>query len=301
MAHLVVFKAGHDGISAAGDARAGWGVTGHAVRRGKVVGLVIGDGRQVGRDILADLFELGFFERLDAGGDGLISKDDDWHAVVAGDIDRLDGGVKTILDIGRRQDNPRRIAVSAETGQVKVGLFDARRHAGGRTAPLHVNQHQWQLGHHRVAQGFGFQRNARTAGTGHRHAPRVARAQGHRNGGNLVLTLNKSAAVLGQLAPQQFHDVRPGCDRVAGAETNAGRDESVSERFVAVHHHLLAGPFLAFDKLECLEKVFERVTVAGVECGQGIIQNALILAPESLADEFLQFRHVQVEYFGDQA
>ena len=160
-----MFETGHNRILSAGDSRAGRRVTCHAVRRGQVIRLVIGDGRQIRRDILADFFEVGLFKGLDAGGDGLIGKDDDRDAESAGDIDRFDGGVKAILDIGRRQDHSRRIAVTAKTSEVEVGLLDAGRHAGGGPAALHVNQHQRQFGHHGVAQSLGFQGNAWTAGS----------------------------------------------------------------------------------------------------------------------------------------
>ena len=62
------------------------------------------------------------------------------HVVFAGDVDRLDGGVKTILHAGRGEDDPRGVAVPAKAGDVQVGLLDAGGHAGGRPAALDVAQ-----------------------------------------------------------------------------------------------------------------------------------------------------------------
>ena len=52
--------------------------------------------------------------------------------------------------------------------------------------------------------------------------------------------LDERAAVFRQFAAQQFHDVRPRRDRITRAEPHAGGDQAVAQRFVAVHHDLVA-------------------------------------------------------------
>ena len=190
--------------------------------------------------------------------------------------------------------------MSAKAGDVEVGLFNARGHAGGGPAALHIDHDQRQLRHDGVTQRLGLQRNARAAGTRDRHAPGVTRAERHRNGGNFIFALNKGPAVFGQLASQQFHNVRPGGDWITGAKTNTGSDQAVTERFVAGHDDLMAGPFLAFDESECFQDVVERVAVTRMESGQGIVQDALILAAKAFADELFELGHIQVEHFRDQ-
>ncbi len=58
---------------------------------------------------------------------------------------------------------------------------------------------------------------------------------------------------------------------------------------------------LALDELEGLQHVAQRVIVAGLESGQGVVQHAGILAAEPLADERLELGDVQVEDAGHQA
>ena len=88
---------------------------------------------------------------------------------------------------------------------------------------------------------------------------------------------------------------------IARAETHAGGDEAVAERFVAVHHDLMAVLFLAVDELERFQHVAERIGVAGMKRRERVVQDARVLAGETFADELFQLRHVQVEHFGDQA
>ena len=42
--------------------------------------------------------------------------------------------------------------------------------------------------------------------------------------GDLVFGLNERSAILRQFAPEQFHDVAPGRDRITRAKAHAGRD-----------------------------------------------------------------------------
>ena len=95
-----------------------------AVGLGQIVGLVVGDGREIGRDVLANFFEVRLFKRLDARGDALVGEDKNGRAVFARNVDGLDRGVKTIFHARRREHDSRRIAVTAEAGDVQVGLLD---------------------------------------------------------------------------------------------------------------------------------------------------------------------------------
>ena len=72
MSHFVVFEAGDDGIFAAGNSFARRRVMRQSVRRGEIIWLEVGNGCQVGRDVLADFFEVWLLAGLDARGDGLI-------------------------------------------------------------------------------------------------------------------------------------------------------------------------------------------------------------------------------------
>ena len=114
--------------------------------------------------------------------------------------------------------------------------------------------------------------------------------------------LDESAAVFRQFAAEQFHDVRPRRDGITRAETHAGGNQTVAQRLVAVHHHLMAVLFVGRVKLERLEQVVQRVIVAGVETASArCCTNARILAAETFLDELGQFGNVQVENLREQA
>ena len=243
----------------------------HAVRGGQIVGLVIGHRREIRRDVLANLFEVRFREGLDARGNGLVAQNEHRHVVFARDVDGFNGGVEAVLDIRRRHHHARRVAMAAEAGDVQVGLLDLRRHAGGRAAALDVHHHQRHFRHDGPAERFHLQRDARPAGAGDRHPPGVAGAHGHRDGRNFVLALDERAAVLRQFAAQNFHDIRPGRDRIARAEPDARGNQAVGQGFVAVHHDLDGCLVLALDELKGLDHVAERVAVAGMKRGQRVV------------------------------
>ena len=126
MPPLVVLQTGHHRVSAVLDPRPRRTMPARTGLRLKVVRLVGRGWRQVGRQIPANLLQLRLIERLDPGRDGLITQQHDRHAVSAGDIHRLHRRVKTILHIGRGQHHARGVAVSAEAGNVQVGLLDVR-------------------------------------------------------------------------------------------------------------------------------------------------------------------------------
>ena len=228
-------------------------------------------------------------------------KNDDRHAVFARDVHRFNGRVKTVFDIRRRNHHARGIAVAAEAGDVQIGLFDVGRHARGRAAALDVHDDQRHFRHDRPAERLGLERNARTAGAGDRHPAAVTRADGHRDRGDFVFRLHKRAAVFGQFAPQQFHDVRPRRDGITRAETHARRQQTVAQRFVAVHHDLVPAFVLAFHELEGLQHVAQRMAVTGMERRQRVVQNARIFAGETFADQLFQLGHIQIKHLGHEA
>src|ERR1043166_9198942 len=190
--------------------------------------------------------------------------------------------------------------MTAKAGDVQIGLLDVGRHARGWPTALDVNNHQGDFGHYGPAKRLGLEGNSRAARTRDRHTASVARADSHRNRGYLILTLNKHAAVFGQLSPQDFHHVRPGRDRITRAEADARSNQTERERFVAVHDNLMTFFALAVYELECLEYVTQRVAVTGVEGGERIVQHARIFAGETFADEAFQFRNIQSEHLGHQ-
>jgi len=221
---FVMLQPAGDGITAAQDRRAGHHPAGCARDGRQVIGLVIGHGREVGRDVLAQALQVRLGKGFDAGGDGLVAQHEHRHVVLAGEVDGFNGGVEAVFDISRGQHHARGVPVAAKAGEVQIRLLDLRRQAGGRAAPLDVDHHQRHLGHDRPAQRFHLQRKPRPARAGHGDPPGIAGAVGHGNGGQLVFALHKGAAVVGQLAAQDFHHVRPRRDRVRGAEADAGGD-----------------------------------------------------------------------------
>ncbi len=120
MSEFVVFETGDNRVLSAGDACARSQMSRHAIRRGQIIRFEVGYGRQIRRNVLAHFFEVRLLKGFNARGDGLVGEDDDRNAVFARDVDRLNRDVKAVFDIGRRQDNARRIAVAAEAGNVQV-------------------------------------------------------------------------------------------------------------------------------------------------------------------------------------
>jgi len=235
MAQLVVLQAGDDRILATGDAGAGRNMAGDAVGGREIVRLVIGDRRKVRRDILADLLKVGTGKGLDARGDALVGEQHDGRGVFAGDIHGFDRRVEAILDAGRCEHHAGTVAMAAEDGDVQVALLDAGRHPRARAAALHVDDDDWHFRHAGPAERLGLERDARTARTRDGDAPAVAGANGHRDGGDFILGLHERTSIFGQFAPEQFHDVAPRRDRVAGSEAHAGGEQPIGERFIAAH------------------------------------------------------------------
>ena len=190
--------------------------------------------------------------------------------------------------------------MAAKAGDVQVGLLDAGRHAGGGATALDVHDDQGHLGHHSPSQSFGLQRNARAGRTGHRHASAPAGTNGHGDGGDFVFALLETAAVLGQFAAQQLHDVGPGSDRIAGTEADARGDEAVGKGFVAAHDHLAQTDILTGVELEKFGRGGQLVIVTRIERIQGRLGDLGVFASETLRQQASELGDIQVEHLGEQ-
>ena len=165
---------------------------------------------------------------------------------------------------------------------------------------MDVHDDQGHLGHHGPSQCLGLERNARAGRTGHRHASAPAGANGHGDGSDLVFALLETAAVLGQFAAQQLHDVGPGSDRITGAESHAGSDEAVGEGFVAAHDHLAQTHIFTGVELEEFGRAGQLVIVTGVERIECSLGDLGVLAGESLGQQAGELGNIQVEHLGQQ-
>ena len=79
-----------------------------------------------------------------------------------GEIEGIAREVEALLRIAREQADVLGVAVRGVRGLQDVALLRARRHAGGRTDALDVEQHRRHLGVVREAQEFVHQRHAGT-------------------------------------------------------------------------------------------------------------------------------------------
>ena len=185
----------------------------------------------------------------------------------------------------------------------KIALLDVGREAGARPAALDINNNERHLGHRRPADRLGLERNAGAGAAGDGEIAGEGEAERERDGAELVLGLDKDAAVFRQLAPQNFHDGRPGRDRIPGAVTNAGGDEAVGERGIAVHGDLgsRAGLIDLLELVKLRENIADGITVAGLERHQRGVDDALVFTGEFFADQRLQLLDVEMENFRDQA
>src|SRR5882724_565596 len=244
-----------------------------------------------------------FVEGLDARGQRRIAQDENGRAVFAGDARGFDRDVKTIFHGGSGENDARAVAVPAVDRLEKIALLDVRGQAGARPAALDINNNERHLGHGGPADRLGLKRNAGAGAAGDGEIAGEGEAESERDGAELVLGLDKDAAVFRQLAPQNFHDRRPGRDRITGAVTNAGGDEAVGEGGVAVHGDLgrRAGFIDLLELVKLRENIADGITVAGLERHQGGVDDALVFAGELFANQRLQLLDVEVENFRDQA
>ncbi len=98
----------------------------------------------------------------------------------------------------------------------------------------------------------------------------------------------KMPPYFGSSRSQNFHDRRPGRDRITGAVTHAGGDQSVGQRLVAVHRDLVARARLFLDLLELImmrQNFADRISVAGLERHDGGVDDALVFAGEFFVDD----------------
>jgi hypothetical protein len=86
---------------------------------------------------------------------------------------------------------------------------------------------------------------------------------------------------------KQFHDVRPRRDGIARAETNARGDQAVAQRLIAVHHDLMSFALLASENWKVSSRLLAQ-GITAVKRRERVFDNALVLAGETLGDEFFQ-------------
>ena len=145
VSHLVMLKAGYDGVSAIGHTGAGRSMLSATVER---VGFEIGvRARQDRVRILHQFREIRFVERLDPRGERRVAEDDDRSAVLTGDARRLDRNVEAILDGRGRKHGARTIAVAAEDRLIEIALLDIGGQARAGPAPLDVDHDERDFGH----------------------------------------------------------------------------------------------------------------------------------------------------------
>ena len=82
---------------------------------------------------------------LGAVGQVAVGEEEDRRPVLQGDPGRLDGGVEAVAREPGGHDGDRGLAVAAVHGLQQVGLLGLGRQAGGRPAPLDVDDDQRQL------------------------------------------------------------------------------------------------------------------------------------------------------------
>ena len=145
-----------------------------------------------------------------------------------------------IGDRGRRQHEPRRVAVKPADGERKVALLAFRRNAGRGAAAHHVDDDDRDLGADRETDAFGHQREARSRGRREGGHAAVRRADDHVDGGELVLGLQQRAADLRERGRHPFEQLGRRRDRVGGDEAHAAADRAQPRRLVAGDEPALA-------------------------------------------------------------
>ena len=160
--------------------------------------------------------------RLGAVGQVAVGQQDHRRAVLEGDAGRLDGDVEAVRRAVRR---PRSAAATRRGGRTwpaagrPLGLGGQ---AGGRAAPLDVDDQQRQLEADGQADRLGLEVDARAAGGGDAEVAAEGGAEGGADAGDLVLGLQGAHAevlVLGQLV----EDVGRRRDRVDAEEQRQAR------------------------------------------------------------------------------
>ncbi len=116
-----------------------------------------------------------------------------------GNIEGLHSQIEALLGICRKQQHMPRIAVRSIGAQHEVRLLGARRHAGGRPDPLHIENDARHLGVVSQADEFVHQRYARPAGRCECTRPVPRRTEHHSDGGQFVLGLQNGEVALAGL------------------------------------------------------------------------------------------------------
>src|SRR5438105_6252937 len=300
MAHLVVLEARQKRIFSIEHARPGRDVLRDAL---EVVGLEPGRARgEVRFRIDHQLGKIGFVERFDAGGKRSVAQNKNRRAVLARDAGGFNRDVKTIFNRGGGEHDTRTIAVAAEDRLMQIALLNVGRQTGAWTAPLDVANDEREFGHRCPADCFALERNPRTGAAGHGEISGVGETKRERNRAQLVFGLNKKSAVFRQLAPERFHDRRPGRDRITGAVTHAGGDQSVGDRLVAIHCDLgpPVGFGLVFKLVLMRQDLADRVSVTGGKRHDGGVDDALVFAGKFFFDQRRQLLNVETKNFRDQ-
>ena len=149
----------------------------------------------------------------------------------------------------RDQHHVLRIAVRCVHRRHQVSLLRARRHAGGRTGALHVDEHRRNLGEICETQELTHQRKARATrcGEGARAVP--CRADDHADGGEFVFRLHDRELLLAgflfgaeavRIALERFGHRRGRRDRIPRAHRGAAVHGAQRGRGVAFDHDPLA-------------------------------------------------------------
>ena len=105
--------------------------------------------------------ERGLVDRLAPLRDDLIRQDDHRDLILLGDVERIDGRVKRILDVAQRQHHARHVAVAAVERVEEIRLLALRRDAGRRPAALDVDDDARNLRDRREPEHLRHQRQAR--------------------------------------------------------------------------------------------------------------------------------------------
>ncbi len=185
----------------------------------------------------------------------------------------------------------------------KIALLDVGRQPGARSAALHVDDDERDLGHRRPTDCFGLERNAGAGAAGDREISRDRKTECDRDRSQLVLGLDEKPAVFREFAPQNFHHRRPGRDWVTGAVTHPRGNQPVGERLVAIHRDLRpsANPGDMLELVTLPEEIAERVAVAGRKRHDRGVDDALVFARELFFDQRGQLLDIEIKDFCDQA
>ena len=158
--------------------------------------------------------------------------------------------VEALFRVGGVQAHVPGVAVRGVGGRADVALLRARRHAGGRTDPLHVEHHRRNLGVVGESEELLHQRDAGTGGRGERARAVPVGADHHADGGQFVLGLDHHEILApgGRIDAQAFaealervHQRGGRRDRIPGADRGAGVYAAQSRGGVAVDDDLPLG------------------------------------------------------------